>query len=319
MDPSTLLNAYVHKHFKTDPQFTSKRDGDEQPPSFIGSLTVPGQIGVNIYPGQGLPSKGALRKALSQKFIKANHILLLEDVDALEKQQSNSFAAVKEARLPTPPASVRPTDETVSTILRPYLLTSLVKSTTAAQLMTELAPLYNLTPDRLYYELYSMHADGLLKSQSVFSPRPAHSDHTVWVLKTAPMLISDQSQFSVLNFLQQVSEVPLPIQYQFRDKSAGLPESMFFTTTFIQLDWHEHPQTSIDKRGVSGKLWHATAPYNNKTIHRFAATADKDAFVPNALMFYLPVPAEITQYRCANSECCSLRYARFCSYNKLAT
>jgi len=103
MSTVTKLNTYVQSVSRADPMFVLKRDGDTEPPQFVGTLSAPGFTTVVISSANALASKTLVRKELVRKFTEINDIdLERHDIRYDRGSDVRSFHSVVQDHLGTP-------------------------------------------------------------------------------------------------------------------------------------------------------------------------------------------------------------------------
>jgi len=260
------LNTYVQRASRADPLYVLKRDGNVEPPSFVGSLSAPGFTSVSVYSGAGLPSKLSLRKYLAESFIRINAIdLALPPAPPLPTTETRDDTAVS----PDP----------TSIILR--CLSSGPRSFVAIRSYVLLEPLYvAVSFDEILYVLLS-----LLSSKRVSYSRNTFGD-VLWFLSRSPML-SENDCVQLLSLLRVLENVPLPLSLQYRDKSLPLPKPYVITTALISKPWVDIGRfTSPD-----ASLRHQALVVDGEHIHKFTYVVAPD-LLPRPRSCYITLPVE---------------------------
>lgn len=258
------LNTYVQRVSRADPLYVLKRDGNVEPPSFVGSLSAPGFTSVSVYSGAGLPSKLSLRKYLAESFIRINAIDL----------------ALPSAPLPltaekTDNAVVAP--DPTSVILRRLSLGPCSFVAIRTYLLSE-SPYAGVSFDATLHSLLL-----LLSSERISYSRNTFGD-VLWSLSRSPML-SENDCVQLLSLLRVLENVALPPALQYRDKELPLPKPYVITTALVSKPWVDIGKyTSPD-----ASLRHQALVVDGEYVHKFTYIVAPD-LLPRPRCCYITLP-----------------------------
>jgi len=245
MNIVSQLNTYVQKMRKTDPLYVVKRDGDVDPPSYVGTLSAPGFSSVSVYPGSGLPNKLTLRRHLATQFVLLNNINLTSP--ALNMDQTVAVV----------PTSCFSSE--VSTTLSDLIVSILKKTSqmTFAAIRTDVLRVEDHSFDETLFALLALEKQTLVRFNYAESK-------LLWYLPPSPLCKAALAS-KILNTVQLLDGIALPLQYQHRDKAAPLSSPVCFTSSVIIYPWCY----ISDFSNAYGSLRHYSARWQSVMLHRF--------------------------------------------------